>query len=155
MESSWILKTGIKVLKMKIMIFSVSTLLFFSLSASASLFLQHNTTSTCPGGVVSCECSGATLVLRWEVEIDGQRGRITYDSDSEVGPASRMSLTTTNGMVVASEAVLLSLDSSTTTLPVLSSLLYVTVGSQDVSVTCSSNDGTRTATLHALGEFTG
>ena len=85
------------------------------------------------------------------VEIDGEQGRVTYDVP---GPASRMSLLTPSGMPInADEAVLLSVNRTVPTLPVLSSLLSVTLGSQDVSVTCQSNDDTRTTTLHVLGKF--
>ena len=120
----------------------------FSLPISASLLLQHNPTFTCPGGVISCECSGAVGFLRWVIEIDGREaGRIAYDDRDTPGPASNKSAS-----IMSFHALLLSVNSSASPF-IFTSVLHATLSTQDVTVTCRDFLGaSSTAMLQITGK---
>ena len=126
---------------------SLVLLLLNLLLASANLFLQHNATSTCPGGVISCECRGAVGFLQWAIEINGREvERITYGDIDEPGPASNKSALI---MSVLAEALLLNVNKSVSP-PIFTSVLNITLSAQDVNVTCRDFLGaSSTAVLHS------
>ena len=127
---------------------SLILLLFNLLSVSANLLLRQNANSTCPGGVISCECSGAVGSLRWTIEIGGEeapvRRILRYGDLDSPGPASIMSASI---MSVLAEALLLSVNYESGSYPIYISVLNVTLSDQDVTVTCRELSGTSSTTI--------
>ena len=132
------------------------SVLFLCSSISASLLLQHNSTSSiCPGSVVSCECSGADLSLGWVVRVDGREvwQRIDYFSEDMPGPESIISrMLSSSGEPLIGESILLSVD-RTVIPPVLASILNITLGHQDVRVACEGNFDINTTIIHVTSKY--
>ena len=128
-----------------------AVLLVCSLSAvSASLVLEHTTTSICPGSIASYKCSGAENFLDWVAELEGGMllWRIQYNHLTDPSEVTTTAMTSD----VVGEAVLLSSDTMNL---VFASALNVTLSTEDVVVKCEGNGATKMSMLHVACKFVG
>ena len=125
---------------------SCAVLLLCSLLVvSSSLLLRHDSSASfsCPGSVVSCECSEAFGSLGWVVLLNGMEMRITYDSQSNLGqPESRMISS------VSVTSILLSKDTNR-----FASAINISLGHKNVNVRCESLTERRNVTIHVTCKF--
>ena len=123
-------------------------LVLLLIAESESVLLQPNSTSTCPGSVVSLECSGAEGLLGWVAVRDEQvLWRMNYRATDDPGTIRRSEMSS----IATGESVLLSRDRYSSTMGfVYISVLNVTVSIEDLSVRCEAATVRTTATIYVF-----
>ena len=131
------------------MFFVFASVLFFSTSSSASSLTCTPSNFTCPGSVVSCECQGAAVSLRWVVTSSAEMTELLREAYTDTDATGVV--TSANGYT----RVLCSVERPINGTITLTSRLDFTFG-EDVSVECLGNiRSVGTATLQTAGEVGG